>query len=494
MTPRIKLPEMKFKLSGHVGIENIEFFQKMAKELHKYVQSGGTLSKRFQKRKDEIYEKVRKGQQLNQIIENKYDIRATVALWCESEPFRTIAPVDSKIISKIKKLSPDLKGSVLRLFVRLYFEQFDELGEGYKPLIKLIREGLNDLHGNRRFSSDILIWKKNNNKLFRYDGPNNLVANASRRNVQLKTVAKEWKIPDGSPGRFYQVSKFIYYIKTLEEIPLHSHHDLFSELTKKEVHDSPYKNGLTVGHAVVKLLIDRLINENERISENWSNFVLSIMGDPRIPKQSKKFQKWWSRLPKKHIDAMIGWLSQWDLKLFLKILEEVGEVQNSKNMLRMYPARKRFLEGLYDEGLIENTRLLLGRDAVGFLRRNVDQNNWPEFAFLDSAENSQSLIYLDIHGISILEGTHNFALRIYEEFPIIGLANYEKKRFNLNSIRSFKSDIEPITHSYAKKPIWQHKLMSALAKNHNIRIDPEKVLSRNDYQIYRREYGMGHYY
>jgi len=494
VTTRINLPKMEFKLPDRAGLENIEFFQEIEKELNKFVQSSGTLSKRFQKRKYEIFEKVRKGKQLNQIIEDKSNIRPTVALWCESKSFRTIAPVNSKIISKIKKLSPNLKGSVLRLFIILYFEQFDELGEGYKSLFRLIHESLNNLPNNRRLSSDILIWKENSNKLFCYDGPKNVVANASRRNLQLEVVAKELKIPDGSPARFYQVCKFIYYIKTLKEIPLHSHHNLFNELAKKEVHDSPYKNGLAVGHAIVKVLIDRLIDENERISESWSNFILSIMGDPRIPRQSPKFQKWWSRLQNRHIDAMIGWLSQWDLKLFLKILEEVGEVQNSKNMLRMYPARKRFLEGLYDEGEIGRTRLLLGKDAVSFLRRNVDKNNWPEFAILDSAENSQSLIYLNISGISILEGTHNFAVRIYEDFPIPGLANYEKKRFNLNSIRSYKSNVKPITHSYSKKPIWQHKLMSALANNYNIRINPEKVLSRNDYRIYRREYGMGFYY
>lgn len=485
-----RLPDMTFDLSVSAGLDGIEHFDELGKELRTYVRSGGTLSKRFEKVKRSIVKRIASGDSLDDVLSDRTDVRAAISLWCQSRKFRRYAPVDSRALGRILELSPELKGSTLRLLIILYLEQFDRLGEGQKYLSQMIVDSLASLSNPRYLSSDLRVWRRNRAKLFAYDGPNSMAANASRRKLALGLLAKEWHIPDGPAARFYEMAKFIHYIKTLEKIPLNRPHQILQTISQVDVKESPYKEGLSLGHVAVALLIDRVISSRERISEEWSNFILSVMGDPRIPRKSTQFQKWWGRLEPNHVDAMIGWLSQWDLKLYLQILEEVAHSHGRESMLRMYPARKRFLEGLYDGGHIGRTRLLLGTDAVQFLQRTVDRKNWPEFAYLESAESSQSLIYLDLYGISIIEGTHNFAVRIYEDLPIPGLSDYEEKYFDINVIRGHESYVDRIVHRNTAKPTWQYRLISTLSKSFNIGIEPEEVLSEADYRVFRREYGM----
>ncbi len=486
---RSELPDMNFELPETAGLENIKVFQKLAEELNGFVQSCGTMSDWILRRKREIEQKVvMGGYELPRLMEEPRDIRAVIALWRESEQFRRSAPVNSKILDRIKILSPKLSPIVLRPLICLFLEQFDHLGDGYEFLYDFIRRGLAELPSSRAQSSDMKIYKKLCHTIFDYDGPERLVATANREKRSLAVIAKEWGIPDGTPGRFYQVSKLHYYIKKLKQIPLGQHNDIFRELLREEVYTSPFKKGLLLGHEMTMVLIDRALETNVSVSEIWSKQILAVMGDPRIPRQSARFHKWWGRLPEKYAAAMRGWLSQWDLKLFLKILEETGIAKNNQHMLRMFKKRKRFLEGLYNQGLIQHARLLLGREAVHFLHRNSQEENLPEFGTINSKD--QSLIYLNVRGVHILEGTHNFAVRIYKDLPIPGLANYEKKNFNLGDItRNYQPD-HRIINTNSKKPAWQHKFITTLAKSFNIRIDPEHVLSDRDYRIYRREFGM----
>ena len=198
----------------------------------------------------------------------------------------------------------------------------------------------------------------------------------------------------------------------------------------------------------------------------------------------------------------LGWLSRVDLLLFLKVLEDYAENHGKSDMKRMFPARKKFLEGLFDMGLVEDSRLFLNYNAEdyleGYLNENYKKSELPTYATVSS---SQSMIYLKVAGKHLIEGTHSFRLWIFEDLPqTCKIFDYSKSNFTIfdlrNSIerdflRAFKGTkktYKAITHAPNS---WQYTAMQVFS-DFGVQIDPEKVLTKQNYLNYKRKYGISH--
>ncbi|MEI8647018.1 EH signature domain-containing protein [Paraglaciecola sp. Hal342] len=94
-----------------------------------------------------------------------------------------------------------------------------------------------------------------------------------------------------------------------------------------------------------RILIDRAPKQG--VDESWQNAVIAIAGDPRVPKSHPRYMKWWSQLTNAQSKKVQGWLSKLDLKLFLEALEDYSKSSRDDDMIRMFPSRKHFLEGMH---------------------------------------------------------------------------------------------------------------------------------------------------
>jgi len=162
----------------------------------------------------------------------------------------------------------------------------------------------------------------------------------------------------------------------------------------------------------------------------------------------------------------------------------------------MFPARAKFLRGLYDHKLIPLSKLFIGRAPSRYLKAQYNHDQMPTFSRLNHGD--LSVIYLKVGHIHMVEGSHSFSLRLYDELPDgehfsfvsinrrfagreLGIGLAEKYK------RQYRKDAFSVTHN---PPVtWQHKVIRELAKK-GISVNPEWVLTSEDYREYRRKFGV----
>ena len=224
------------------------------------------------------------------------------------------------------------------------------------------------------------------------------------------------------------------------------------------------------------------------------SFILGVAGDPRIASSARNYQRWWRPLGEDRIAKVRGWLSKADLKLFLQAVEEFGRQHNNDELKRMFPARKRFLEGLDDLGLIRTTRLMLGARAETAISRILDSEVTTSFAKLpDMSE--KAVIYLDCGEFHIIEGSHSFRIWTYLAPPSRSLTTYDRSTFSHRDlVKAIPREYEEANASLEYSSVvhnnrWQYNVLSFLADN-GIQIEYENLFSKTDYQHFKRAFGL----
>ncbi|WP_374041653.1 EH signature domain-containing protein [uncultured Thalassolituus sp.] len=287
-------------------------------------------------------------------------------------------------------------------------------------------------------------------------------------------------------GRFLAVAKNIHYLATLRSLKPGEDHRVLKEVQKSAVYDSLYEDGFLLGHEVLKILISRA--EEGHISDKWMNVIMAIAGDPRVSKQNERYIRWWSQMPESLIRKVRGWLSKLDLRLFLEALKNYAVVSNDQDLSRMYPSRKKFLEGLLKQELIISTRLFLTEGARDYLYRHYKKEHLPSFSIVDG---DKSIIYFSMPGVHIVEGTHMCKFWIYRKLSdSAAVFNYNRNRFvyseltngmNLSMVKQkVGKALAAVTHNGS----WQVKVLKELHKV-GVEFDPEPLLLRHDYIKYR---------
>ena len=159
-----------------------------------------------------------------------------------------------------------------------------------------------------------------------------------------------------------QLARTHYYLETLKAIePSETDNPILAELERPDVYNAPYSETRRIGHEVLSILIDRVSGNN--VPEHWRSLVLAIAGDPRVASSSDKFQIWWSLLEEKQVRKVRGWLSKFDLKLFLEALKESAKDANASQIEKMFTDRKNFMEGLDNQESVSYTHLTLPTKA-----------------------------------------------------------------------------------------------------------------------------------
>ena len=282
----------------------------------------------------------------------------------------------------------------------------------------------------------------------------------------------------------------------MKAIPLNQPHDILLEVQKRSVFDSPYNEFYLVGHKVLEILIDRATNT--KIDDSWLNVILSIAGDPRVSKEHPSYRKWWSLLDKRLYHIVIGWLSRLDLRLFLEALENYANLPRNHEMLRMFPSRKKFLEGLADKKLISHTRLYLSKSAESYLKKNYRGDHLPAYSRVTNG--TQSLIHVQFinNQAHMVEGSHSCYLWLYKKLHSSAIVfdygrtsvSYHELTSGLDQKMSFHNcNAEArITHNPTKFH-WQKNAIDVL-KSIGINVSAQDVLSEDDYKLFKRIHGI----
>ncbi len=493
----MRLPDLSFNLPIW---KDSDF--RLVKESEKTVQAiargAGKGSEKFKDACRRLLNLVMNGQadKLPISIIDTTDVRAATFLLGSSDEFVKHVQISPALLDAlVLPRSPLSKLSLLQL-IRAYFVRYDTIAMNdvlfdWREFVKL---QLNKVNRNNN-TNDLATYLKYATVLFSGSGPADVVAFAKVRQIDLDGALRLLGLNGFSNGRFLTICRYQYYLETLKTIPVGADHEILQELVKMDVVNAPFDDKRLVGHAILEILIDR--SAGSSISSFWQSVILAIAGDPRVPTSSQNYQKWWQILGERRIGLMRGWLSRFDLALFLKVLEQSARDGNIGDMERMFESRKQFMEGLLEQGLVTQSRLFLSKHAEFYLQRHFKKEELPEYAKVDSAETS--MIYLNLAGkVHMIEGSHSFKLKLLDQLPPqFMLLDYSKRHYSDYEFRAkmgqvyyaeFKSrrGIEELTHDVHLN--WQNRAIQFLNK-HGISVSAYQLLSRERYREYKSKFG-----
>lgn len=489
--PKLALPKLQFELPEHIGRPNVEHYRAMTERLEGLAHKAGTGSASFRQRMQDFHALLRRRRRVTDIVQSPRDIRVLVAVWQAHGDIMARSPVDQATLDHLAALRPRQSLLVLFALSQLFFDRFDAVGD-LAAFAAFLRTQFR-LNAKRKLSHTLARLAQHARGLFSVEGPAWVVRYARKGGLPLDAAAASLGLPMEREGRFFTQCKNIYYVNTLQELQVGQDHAVLHELVQPHTYESAYEGGWLLGHKVLQIMIDKAAGRAE-MPESWLRVILTIAGDPRVSTRMTHYVRWWAMLGEKYVKLVRQWLSKMDLDLFLEILWDYSQNSGKLDIQRMFPARKRFLEGVYGKGLIKGSRLFLNRQAEMYITRHYQKTDIPSFSRVQGG--SCSIIYLNIGGIHVIEGTHNFALRISPELlPKNPVENYENDTVYFHSLTACferpyqlkfgNTNSMKIPHHGA----WQHKVIAAL-KALGTNINPEDVLSAEDYRMYRRSYGI----
>lgn len=434
---------------------------------------------------------------LPEMLKRRITARTLTSLWLKNE---VIELLNARLLTTmLRAQQPRLTPMTLRQLAQLYFRRFDRLDEkeGVRELLERSLLQQLDLIPPSKIQTSradpLVTLKREGHWLLSLDGPRYLAERVRQGGRELGETFMELGLHGFDDGRYGDICRVHFYLETLRHLPLGEADPVLDELLKPTVAKAPFEGTRRIGHVALEILIDRAGQEP---GEVWQNFILNLAGDPRISSTNERFVEWWRPLGEERIQKVRGWLSKEDLRLFLQAVEQYGLETANTEMQRMFPARKRFLEGLFKLKLIRNTRLLLGGKAQQSVKRILGKDVKTSFARMDGPMNDKAVIYLDCGDFHLVEGSHSFKIWVYLAAPGETLKTYERNTFSHQDLTTtvpgtYKKLYPGLPYdAFVHTPhAWQNKVFTFLAEN-GIALDVEQLLSAEDYRLQLRKFGI----
>ena len=434
---------------------------------------------------------------LPEMLKRRITARALTSLWLNDE---VVELLNARLLTTLLRAQqPRLTRMTLQQLVQLYFRRFDRLDEkeGLRELLERSLLQQLDLIPPSKIQTSradpLVTLKREGHWLLSLDGPRHLAERVRQGGRELGETFIELGLHGFDDGRYGDICRAHFYLETLRHLPLGDSDPVLDELLKPSVAKAPFEGARRIGHVALEILIDRA---GQEAGEVWQNFILNLAGDPRISSSAVNFREWWQPLGEERIQKVRGWLSKEDLRLFLQAVEQYGLETANMEMQRMFPARKRFLEGLFKLKLIRNTRLLLGGKAQQSVKRILGKDVKTSFARMDGPMNDKAVIYLDCGDFHLVEGSHSFKIWVYLAAPGETLRTYERNTFSHQDLTTtvpgtYKKLYPGLPYdAFVHTPhAWQNKVFTFLAEN-GIALDVEQLLSAEDYRLQLRKFGI----
>lgn len=441
----------------------------------------------------------RQAQELpRKVYQSRPGVRALTWLWLQSEAIRESYLDQESLKAMLSEQAGILSRMVVLQLAQLYFREHDRLSTQEKGLTEflgaILCQQIAEIQSRTSIQGrDIVAVIYRDGWLVEHGGPARLVEKCLETGLPLDEFVSRLGLDGYMDGRFGEVSRALYYIEELQKVPVGEKHDVLNEIVKDRVAKAPYHDNLRVGHAALKILIDRTDGEP---SELWQDVILTIAGDPRVSGTNRQFAEWWAPLGDDRVNKVRGWLAKEDLKLFLEAVEQYGLDSGDEGLNNMFPARKQFLEGLFKQGVVRNSRLMLGSKAEFFVKRILDKEMLSSYARMDGQMSDKAVIYLDCGDFHIVEGSHSFKIWLYLERPDPSFVNYEKNYYTHSDLtislpRQYRKDHKgkryaAITHY---PTTWRKKVLEFLV-DHGIELEWPSLFGKGEWKHYKNLHGI----
>jgi hypothetical protein len=474
---------MKFTLSDHIYKKNIVVLKAQQLVLAGIAKKAGTDNPKFEKAWAKLFVLLNSNSFEHYSVDNRFDIRALAIGLNASSKLRNKINISKPLLEKVAAIAP--KGSSLfndALF-QYFLTDFDEIED-----LNFVGTWLSKERGqkNQEQKYDKFILTSN--------GPKILAKDAIQNKLSFQKQMQVAGVNNYASGQFLKRALSIYYVEQLTTIPVNQPHELLTEVTAPEVFNAKYDDDDLIGHKVLKILLERAPKQN--VHESWQNTIIAIAGDPRISKSHPRFLKWWSHVPEDMIKKVRSWLSRLDLKLFLDALENFSKSSLDTEMKRMFPTRKKFLEGMHDAGVISHTKLYLSKQADRYIKQNYKPEHVPEYSIVEDGD--RSIIYAELTTGHMIEGSHNCQLWLYRNLhesaqvmqPGAQRVSYRSLTMGLDEKMSRYNcgAYDHFTHSPSNFS-WQRRSVTSL-REIGLKIRAVDVLVASDYKAYKRIYGV----
>jgi hypothetical protein len=474
---------MKFVLSDNIYKNNIAVLKKQQLILEGITKKAGTSNPKFEIALEKLFVHLTSNLFGRYRMDNRFDLRALAIALNESRKLRSKINITKSILDSVAVIAP--KGSSLfndALF-QYFLNDFDEIEDLDFVGQWLINERQKKGQGHMY---DKFILTSN--------GPRILAKDAIKNKLTFQKQMQRAEVNNYASGQFLKRALSIYYVEQLSSIPVNQPHTLLDEVSVPEVFNAKYDDDDLIGHKVLKILLERAPKQN--VHESWQNTIIAIAGDPRISKSHPRFLKWWSHVPEDMIKKVRSWLSRLDLKLFLDALENFSKSSLDTEMKRMFPSRKKFLEGMHDAGVISHTKLYLSKQADRYIKQNYKPEHVPEYSIVEDGD--RSIIYAELTTGHMIEGSHNCQIWLYRNLhesaqvmqPGAQRVSYRSLTMGLDEKMSRYNcaAYDHFTHS-PNNFSWQRRSVTSL-REIGLKIRAVDVLVASDYKAYKRIHGV----
>jgi len=474
------LKNLRFNLPDNPFGANAEKLSQLTTNLKKITKGAGTDNDKFKRSWSKLFKAIQSKTSLEHILIDKVDIRALG--FALSTEYKKQLKITDNVLSQIDFITEKPSSLFIENLFQYYLNEFNEIDN-----VEYLSRWLMNARKIRKMEE----WY--DEKLLSPNGAKWVAELAITKQTDFDQIIHELELDQFQSGQFMEAAQRIYYVEQLKHIPLNQPHELLIEVQKIDVFKSKFDESELLGHKILKVLIERAPSDN--IHESWRNVIMKIAGDPRIPKSHQRYITWWSHIPQHLISKVRGWLSNLDLKLFLEALEDFSKSSNDPEMMRMYPSRKRFLEGLYDNKVILNTRLYMSRKMANYLKRNYKAEHLPDFSLVTNTD--KSIIYAELPGGHMIEGSHSCYFWVYKELdPSATVFDYGKKQESYDALtmgmgrKMAAKGISPVDYIQHNSTNfnWQRKAVDAL-RYINVNITMKDVLTPDDYRAFVRRFG-----
>lgn len=476
---------MKFILKDDAYRQHIEVLKQLTAEQKLIAKKAGTDNPKFEAAWRKLADLLSHDKFDLFKIEDRFDIRALSIALTAGQKSRNAISINSDLLDSVTAILPTGSNLFIESLFQFFLSDFDSISDP-----DLIGDWLCTERKRKGMSQGM------EENVLCADGPKFLAKQAIKRKVEFDQQVKHWGLAHYSSGDFIKRAKSIYFVEQLQSIPANEPHEILEEISKDNVANSRYDSNELIGHAALRILIDRAPVQN--VHESWQNAVISIAGDPRIPKSHTRFIKWWSQLSQLQSKKVQGWLSKLDLKLFLEALEDYSKSHWNDDMMRMFPARKHFLEGMQETGTILHTKLYLSKKADKYIRNHYRKEHVPDYSIIEDGD--ISVIYAELPSGHMIEGSHNCKIWFYKSLhDSAPMLHYGKQRIkyrdlttglNVKMSRLGFPAYDFFAHHSNETFGWQNKAVNTL-QNIGVKIRASDVLSDDNYSRYKRMYGVG---
>lgn len=436
---------------------------------------------------------------LDDLLKRRLTARALTWLWLNEKPMVSKLFTSQRLDVLLKAQQPRLTRITLQQLAQFYFRRFDELDErggGREQLEQSLLQQLERMPEPKvqgAYPDPLVTLKRERHWLLGLDGPSRLASKVRDDGRELGETLSELGLQGFDDGRYGDICRAHFYLQALRDLPLGGWDPVMDELLKPSVSKAPFEGKKRIGHVALEILIDRSGQESEQA---WLSFILSLAGDPRIASTVSDSGEWWKQLSEDRVRKVRGWLVGEDLRLFLRAVEQFGIETRNSDLQQMFPARKLFLEGLYNLNLIRDARLLLGGKAHQSVKRILGKDVKTRFATMDGSMTDKAVIYLDCGDFHLVEGSHNFKIWVYLAAPGESLRTDKRTSFSHTDLtatipRTYKNLYPTLPYDafVHTRYIWQNKVLSFLAGN-GIGLDIEQLLSAGDYREQLKRFGL----